>query len=122
MIWEKWTFPFTVEVDVDIAQFAIFRNELKCDKGFGSKAWMQVAACCADTNTNLEEASQWAEYAINTKYVGEKNFITPSAKARIVSLMGNVATADSLMKEAIALGNISDINSYASQLLAAKKT
>ena len=121
LMWEKWMFPFTVEVDVNKAQLAIFRNELKSDKGLESKAWLQAAAWCADNNTNLEEASQWAEYAINGKYVGEKNFSTLSAKARIVSLMGNAAAADPLMKEAIELGNINEINSYATQLLAAKK-
>ena len=77
---------------------------------------------CANNNTNLEEASQWAEYAINGNYIGEKNFTTLSVKAKIVGMMGKTMEHDSLMKEAIAVGNMNDIQDYAQQLMTAKKS
>ena len=43
LMWEKLMFPFTVAVDVSKTQLSFFRNELKSDKGFDSKAWVQAA-------------------------------------------------------------------------------
>ena len=122
LMWEKLMFPFTVEADVTKNQLTLFRNELKSEKGFDSKAWAEAAEWCADNNTNLEEASQWAEYAINGKFIGEKNFSTLSAKAKIESMLGKNAEADSLAKEAIAIGNVNEVHGYARQLMASKKT
>jgi hypothetical protein len=119
--WEKWQFAFKVETDVDKYQLQSFRNELKSDKGFDSKAWAQAADWCADHKTNLDEALQWADYAVNGVFVGEKNFRTLSVKARILDLMNRGADADALMKEALPLGNMNEVHGYARQLLAAQK-
>ena len=43
LMWEKWMFPFIVEVDVDKAQMESFRRELKTDKGFDWQPWAQAA-------------------------------------------------------------------------------
>jgi len=56
LMWEKWMFPFTVEVDVEKAQLESFRKELRGDKGFEWQAWAAAAEYCADEKTNLEEA------------------------------------------------------------------
>lgn len=121
LLWEKWMFPFTVETDLNKNQLAIFRNELKSDKGFEWKPWAQAAEWCADNNTNLEEGLQWADYAISGQYIGEKNFRTLSIKAKLLNMTGKAAEADALMKEAIPLGSMLDIHGYARQLQAAKK-
>ncbi len=121
LLWEKWMFPFTVETDVNKNQLAIFRNELKSDKGFEWKPWAQAAEWCADNNTNLEEGLQWADYAISGQYIGEKNFRTLSTKAKLLNMTGKTATADALMKEAIPLGNMLELHEYARQLQGTKK-
>lgn len=120
--WEKWQFAFKVETDIDKNQLQSFRNELRSDKGFDSKAWAQAADWCADHKTNLEEALQWSDYAISGVFVGEKTFRTMSVKSRILALLNRGAEADALMKEALPLGNMNEVHGYARQLLAAQKT
>lgn len=119
--WENWQFAFKVETDVDKYQLQSFRNELRSDKGFDSKAWAQAADWCADHKTNLEEALQWSDYAINGVFVGEKNFRTLSVKSRVLTLLNREAEAVALMKEALPLGNMNEVHGYARQLLAAQK-
>ena len=121
LVWEKWIFPFTVETDVNKNQLAIFRNELKSEKGFDWKPWAQAAEWCADNNTSLEEGLQWADYAISGQYIGEKNFRTLSIKAKLLNMTAKATEADVLMKEAIPLGSMLDLHGYARQLQAAKK-
>ena len=122
MQWEKWQFSFKVEVDVEKYQLQSFRNELRTDKGFDAKAWAQAAEWCADHKTNLEEALHWADYGINAVFVGVKNFLTLTAKAKILTLLNRPAQADAFMKEAIPFANINEAHGYARQLLAATKT
>ena len=120
LIWEKWQFAFTVEAEILKTQVGIFRDELRSPKGFTSSAYMQAANWCATNNTNLEEAAQWAEFAINGKYIGEKNFNTLATKARIVNMLGKKAEGDLLIKEALTIGDVNQVDAYASQLLATK--
>lgn len=119
--WEKLMFPFKIETDINKTQVQSFRNELRSDKGFDWKAWVQAVDWCADNNTNLDEALQWADYAISGVFVGEKNFRTLAAKSRILNLMGKSADAEALMKEAIPLGSMADVHTYARQLQGQKK-
>lgn len=120
LIWEKWQFAFTVEAEILKTQVGIFRDELRSPKGFTASAYIQAANWCATNNTNLEEAAQWAEFAINGKYIGEKNFNTLSTKARIVNMLGKKAEGDLLIKEALTIGDVNQVDAYASQLLATK--
>jgi Protein of unknown function (DUF2911) len=120
--WEKWMFPFKVETDVKRDQLVSFRKELQTDKGFNWQAFVQAASWCIDNNTGLEEALQWADYAISGKFIGEKNFTTLSTKSRILNLMGKTTEAGEIMKTAAPMGNMAEVHAYARQLLTARKT
>jgi hypothetical protein len=119
--WEKLSIPFRIETDYIKAQLESFRRELRSDKGFTWNAWMQAAQFCAQHNTDLDEGLQWANAAISTPFVGEKNFRTLSTKAQILTLQGKNADADAVMKEALPLGQMNDIHQYARQLLTQKR-
>jgi tetratricopeptide (TPR) repeat protein len=119
--WENLMFPFKVEVDNNKAQLESFRNELHSNKGFDWKPWAQAANWCADSNVDLEEGLQWADYGISGRFTGDKNFTTLSAKARILEAMGKTADADSIMNEAMQMGTVNEIHGYARQLLSAKR-
>ena len=119
--WEKWSFPFKVETDLNKNQLQVFRNELTSDKGFDSKAWAQAAEWCADNKTDLNEGLGWADYSISGLFVGEKNFRTLSVKSRILQLQGKEAEAAALMNEALPFGNVNEVHGYARQLLTAGK-
>jgi tetratricopeptide (TPR) repeat protein len=121
LVWEKLKVPFRIETDLVTTQLASFRNELRTDKGFEWQAWTQAANFCADRNTNLPEALSWANTAIGGTFVGQKNFNTLRTKARILELTGQSAEATTLMKEALPMGNLTEIHQYARELVAMKK-
>jgi hypothetical protein len=122
LVWEKWKIPFTVQVDLIKTQLASFRRELKSEKGFTWNAWVQAVQFCIANNTNLDEALQWSDYAINAPFIGQKNFQTLSAKAMVLDKLNRGTEAATIMKEALPKGSVAEIHGYARQLLAAKKT
>jgi hypothetical protein len=120
--WEKLKIPFKVEVDYIKTQLATFRRELRSDKGFTSNAWDQAAQFCIQYDTDLDEALSWADHAISGTFIGQKNFQTLTTKAQVLALQGKKDQADAVMKEALPLGQASDVHQYARQLLAQKRS
>lgn len=121
--WEKIKIPFNIDVP-NIVQYYIsaMRNELRGATGYDSRNWQQAAQYCLENNTNLEEALQWADYAINATFVGRKTFSSLALKAQILNRLGKTKEADEQMKQAIPLGEVLEIHLYARQLLAQKRT
>lgn len=119
--WEKLMIPFKVDVDYVKLQLESFRRELRSDKGFRWNAWNQAAQFCIQHNTNLDEALVWANTAVSGNFVGQKNFQTLSTKAAVLSALGRKDEADAVMKEALPLGQMTEIHQYARQLLTQKK-
>lgn len=121
LMWEKLKIPFKVEVDYVKTQMEAFRNELRGDKGFRWENFVQASQFAIQNNTNLEEALQWSDYAINSSFPGQKNFRTLSTKAAVLNKMGRAAEAEALMKEAMPLANMQELHQYGRQLLQQKK-
>jgi hypothetical protein len=119
LMWEKLKIPFKVEVDYVKTQLAMFRNELRSDKGFTPDTWVQAAQFAAGHN-DLEEALKWSDYSINGNFIGQKNFKTLSTKAMILKKQGKTDEADAQLKEALPLGTMQELHQYGRQLLAAK--
>jgi len=119
--WEKLMIPFKVEVDYIGLQLASFRRELRNSKGFTWNAWDQAAQFCIQHNTDLDEALTWANAAVESPFIGQKNFQTLSTKAQVLSLQGKKDEADAIMKEALPLGQVAEVHQYARQLLTQKK-
>jgi len=121
LMWEKLKIPFKIEVDYVKTQLESFRRELKNEKGFKWEAWVEAAKFCVLRNTNLEEALQWSNYAINAVFVGEKNFTTLNTKASVLNRLGRDVEADAVMKEAMPLANMQELHNYARQLIKDRK-
>ena len=121
LAWENIKIPFAVSVDYVKTQLESFRKELRSDKGFDKDAWVQAAAFCVSNNTNLEEALQWSDYAIDGVFVGQKTFNTLNGKAAVLAKIGRNAAADSLRKEAMPLANMNELHGYGRQLITGKK-
>lgn len=115
--WEKTVIPFKVEVDLVKTELASFRTTLKGAKGFDGDAFSQAAAFCLRNNTNLEEASAWADRAVLFK----KDFQTLSTKAMLLEKSGKGTEADALMKEALTMGSMIDLHQYGRQQIGMKK-
>lgn len=122
--WEKLMIPFKVEVNYLELQIASFRKELRSEKSFspGWQTFNQAASFCAQRNVNLDEALVWANHAVSGPFIGEKNFVTLSTKAQVLSRLGKQAEADAAMKEALPFGTMQQIHTYARQLLLQKKS
>jgi Protein of unknown function (DUF2911) len=119
LIWEKLKIPFKVEVDYVKTQLAVFRKELRSDKGFTPDSWVQASQFAA-AHDDLEEALQWSDYSINGIFIGQKNFKTLSTKVMILQKQGKTEEADALLKEALPLGSMQELHQYGRQLIAAK--
>jgi hypothetical protein len=121
LTWEKLRIPFKVEVDLIETQLASFRRELRNYKGFDWQNIVQAANWCAEKNVNLEEANTWADYAMSPDMGSVKNFQTLSCKANILSKLGKTVDATNTMKEALPLGNMAEVHTYARSLVAQKR-
>lgn len=121
LLWEKMKIPFTVETDYVKLQLESFRKELRSNKGFRYEAWLEAVDFSLDHNVNLDEALAWSDYAINGVFIGQKNFKTLSAKARVLDKLNRKAEAGQLMKDAMPLANMQELHQYARQLLKDKK-
>lgn len=123
LLWEKLMIPFKVETDYNNLQLESFRRELRSEKGFnpGWQSYNQAAQFCLQNNVDLEEGMQWADNAISLPFIGQKNFVTLSTKAGLLKKMNRVDEGEALMKEALPLGTVQQIHTYARQLLQQKK-
>ena len=115
LMWEKLEIPFKIEVDYVKTQLAMFKNELRSDKGFTPDTWVAAAQFAAENN-DLEDALQWSDYSINGRFIGQKNFKTLSTKAMILEKQGKSDDAAAQMKEALPLGTMQDLHQYGRQL------
>lgn len=119
--WDKLMIPFKVETNYLKDQVESFRRELRTDKGFIWEGWNQAAQWCLANNTNLEEASLWADSATSATFGGDQNFATWSTKANILEKLGKNAEAAAVMKKALPLANMTQVHQYGRSLIAQKK-
>ncbi len=120
--WEKMKVSFEIKVpNINDLYLAEIRNELRSSPGFSYLSWMQAANFCVQNKINLEEALTWAETAISTPFIGQRNYQTLQAKAGVLSAMGNQEEADTVMDEAIKdpTASVANIHQYARSLVAA---
>jgi len=100
--WEKIALPLKIEVeDVYGLYVEQIRNELKNYAGFEYASWAQAASFCADQKINLDEALEWANHAIEGKWVGQKNYTTYLTKARVLKAAGKDDEAKVFFEKAI---------------------
>ncbi len=123
LVWEKLKVPFTITIP-NIGQYYVdqMSRELQNEQGFVSENWAAAANYCLQNNINLDQATQWAEYAISAPFVGEKKFATLSTKAQILAKLGKAKEATDLMTQALPMGNMQEVHGYGRQLLTQKRT
>jgi hypothetical protein len=119
--WEKLMIPFKIETDYEKDQLASFRRELRTDRGFIWQSWNQAAQWCLQHNTNLQEASLWADSATSVNFGGDQSFNAWSTKAQILNKLGKGDEAAAIMKKALPFGNMIQIHQYGRTLLTLKQ-
>jgi len=119
--WEKLMIPFKIETDYIRDQLESFRNELRSSKGFIWQSWNQAASWALAHNTDLDEASLWADSATSTNFGGSQSFQAWSTKAQILDKQGHSDEAAAIMKKALPYANMNEIHGYGRTLLQLKK-
>jgi hypothetical protein len=121
--WEKLSIPFKIEVDHLKQQFDAFVAEAQNPRGFTSPGLNIAANWCLQNNYQLEKALEWATLASSPKFPGDPNsFPALSTKAAILDKMGKSAEAAAIIKTALPLGNMMQLQQLGRQLVAAKKS
>jgi hypothetical protein len=118
--WEKLVIPFKIEVDLVNTQLALFRKELRTDKGFLWESWDQAASFCAQNKTNLDEALTWTDQAVGPFFGGSQSFQAWSTKATVLDSLGRGAEATAVMKKALPYGSVTDLYGYGRTLTSQK--
>ena len=124
LAWEYLKVPIRLSVENSVELYINnMRKQLQGDIGFNYMAWVDAANYCVENNTNLNEALNWANYAIEEPFFGRKNFVSYSCKASVLSAMGETTKGDSIMKVAIhdPTASMMDIHYYARRLQGQKK-
>jgi hypothetical protein len=111
--WEKKQFPVKIEFPVDEIVMANAKEELKSTTGFSWQGYSSAANYSLQNKVNMEQGLKWIEQAVTQN----KNFQTLQIKAGLLKEMGKAEESDKLMKEALALANENELNTYGYQLL-----
>ncbi len=121
LAWENLMVPFRVTSNYTNDQLAVFRNELRGEKGFHWSGWQQAAQWALQHETNLEEALLWADSASGPVFGGNTVFATQATKAGILKKLGRDGEADTLMKKAMPLAGMQELHGYGRSLVMQKK-
>lgn len=124
MQWEDLAVAWTIRVpDIQGAYISKMRDELHNVPGFNWQGWTAAIQYLLRENRNLEEALEWADYAISAPFVGQRNFQTLSTKSQVLAKLGKGAEAAALMKSAIEFPGATpaQIHQYGRQLLGEKR-
>ena len=116
MQWEKLSFPFKIEVDVDNVVMNRLREQVTSQKGFNNLNMTAAANYALNKNINLEEALSWSQRAATLKSFG-----TLRTLATAYEKLNRLKEADSVMTEALTMANVNQYVAYGRALIAQKR-
>ncbi len=100
--WENISVSMIIAVpDIYNLYVEKMRIDLKNYQGFNSNSWAEAATFCASHKINLTEALEWADYAMEGKWVGQVNYKTLMAKAQVLLAMNNTEEANKYLEKAV---------------------
>jgi tetratricopeptide (TPR) repeat protein len=119
--WEELSIPFKVEVDYLKQQFDAFVAESQNPRGFTSQGLNIAATWALQNNYGLEKALEWATLATRPAFPGDPtSFAALSTKAGLLDKLGNADEAAAVIKTALPLGSVGQLQQFGRQLLTAK--
>lgn len=120
--WEKLSIPFKVEVDYLKQQFDAFVAESQNPRGFTPQGLNIAASWTLQNDYQLEKGLEWATLATSPKFPGDPtSFPALSTRALILDRLGRADEAAAVIKSALPLGSVVELQQLGRQLLAAKK-
>jgi tetratricopeptide (TPR) repeat protein len=122
LTWEKLSIPFKVEVDYLSQQFEAFVAEAQNPRGFTSQGLNLAATWCLQNNYRLDKALEWATLASGTSFPGNPgSFPAFATKAAILDKTGKYDEAAAVIKTALPVGTVNELQQYGRQLITAGK-
>ncbi|HVG32013.1 MAG TPA: DUF2911 domain-containing protein [Pyrinomonadaceae bacterium] len=120
--WEKLSIPFKVEVDYLKQQFEAFVAESQNPRGFTWQGLNIAANWTLQNDYQLEKGLEWATLATSPKFPGDPTaFPALATKSLILDKLGKSDEAAAVIKTALPLGSVVELQQLGRQLLAAKK-
>lgn len=102
MLWENKRVPMRISVpDINDLYIATFEKELQGSAGFDYRNWASAANFLVQRDYKLDQALEWADAAINTPFIGTRDWTTLSTKALIQLKLGNGESAGATLTEAV---------------------
>jgi tetratricopeptide (TPR) repeat protein len=119
LTWEKMQFPVKIEFDVDKLVMDNAAQELTSTAGFAWQGYANAAnyALTNKLTDDYDQALKWADQAIAMS----SNFADLSVKSDLLKEMGKTAEAETIKKDAVAIGTENELNNYGYQLLNQKE-
>src|SRR5215207_5277088 len=122
LAWEKLSIPFKVEVDLLKQQFDALVTESINPRGWTPQGLAIAAKWTLQNNYQLEKGLEWSTLGTSKSFPGDPNSFTGvSVKAGILDKLGRVDEAAAVLKTAIPLGKMGELQQLGRQLLTAKK-
>jgi tetratricopeptide (TPR) repeat protein len=122
LAWEKLSIPFKIEVDHLKQQYEALVTELQNPRSYTPQALSSAAGWALQNDYQLEKGLEWATAATGQKFPGDPtSFAGLSTKAAILNKLGRSDEAAAVVKTALPLGSVGELQQFGRQLLAAKK-
>lgn len=122
LLWEKLAIPFKVEVDILKQQFEAFVKESQNPTGFTSEGLTIAANWALQNNYQLDKALEWATLASGPGFPGNPtSFNALVAKAAILDKLGRGEESVTVIKTALAYGNVNQLQQLGRQMITARK-
>lgn len=121
LVWERWSFPIRVEVDLKSTVLENIREQMSGAIGFDPASLQAAANWCVENDTNYTEALNWISSAVDPRLGGRNDFGALSTKAAILKKMGNETEATASMNTAMDNATPQELHNYGRQLLAQNK-
>jgi hypothetical protein len=115
--WDTLAVPLAIQVDTKRVVADSLREQLRGLGRFFWQPWNQAAAWCAANETNLQEATTWADRSIAIT----ENFTNLRVKAALLDKQGDVAGAKALLQRSLAVASEADMNTYGYLLMGQDK-
>lgn len=121
LVWERWSFPIKVEVDLKRTVLENIREQMSGAIGFDPASLEAAAKWCVDNDINYEEALNWISSAVDPRLGGRNTFGALSVKAAILKKLGKEKEAADIMNTAVENASVMELHGYGRQLLNEKK-
>jgi tetratricopeptide (TPR) repeat protein len=115
--WDTLAVPLKIEVDTKRVVADSLREQLRGLGRFFWQPWNQAAAWCVANETNLQEATTWADRSIAIN----ENFTNLRVKAALLEKQGDAAQAQAMLQRSLAVATEADMNTYGYLLMGQDK-